>query len=268
MKPHRLLPLLLPLCGCADIDEPDNADLPVIEAWIDSDGHPMAKFTSSVTPSTDGGELVDKMIRWGKITIADGENEVILTGKRDSRYFPPYIYFSYNMTGTPGKDYRLTATFKSMKASAECHMYEPVNIDRITFEPFEGSDTLRSTMLHFTAPADAPAYFYVTIDGMPALMGWGESTEPNMPMTIPVFNSKQTLEGEGFVAQLRVGTTHVVALHRVSREVFDFWRAYDDAMMFSQNILIGGGGSLPGNIHGGLGIFSARATSRRTIIVP
>lgn len=260
------MPLLVG--GCSETEEPETTDLPVIEAWIDSDGHPMAKFTASVSPSTSGGELADKMIRWGKITVSDGENEVILTAKRDNNYFPPYIYFSYNLVGTPGRQYRLTATYKSMTATAECRMYEPVKIDRITFEPFEGSDSLRSSMLHFTAPADAPAYFYLTIDGLPALMGWGESTTPGEHMTIPLFNSKQTLEGEDFVAQLRVGSSHVVALHRVSREVYEFWRAYDDAVMFSQNILLGGSASLPGNIRGGLGIFSTRATSRRVIIVP
>lgn len=263
-----LLFLFLLTCGCEAVVEPQAEPVPVIEAWIDSDGYPKAKFTSAISPTVSGGELIDNMVRWGKVTISDGEKEVVMTAKRDNSYFPPYIYFSYDMIGTPGRTYTLKATYKKMQASAEVLMYKPVDIDNITFQAYEGSDTLRSAMLHFTAPSDTPAYFYLTIDGMPALMGWAEAVEPGVKMSVPVCNSKQTSEGEKFVAQLRVGSSHLLALHRVSREVYDFWRAYDDVAMFSQNILLGGASSLPGNINGGLGVFSVRGTSYKQIVVP
>lgn len=58
---------------------------------------------------------------------------------------------------------------------------------------------------------------------------------------------------------------HLIALHRVSEEVYRFWRTYDDMLMFGDNVLFGSSLSLPTNIRGGLGIFSARATSTRLL---
>ncbi len=262
------------LSSCSGSDEPELADMPVIEAWIDSDGHPTVLFTSAIIPDADGGDLVDRMIRWGKVTISDGEREVIMTGTRDSRYFPPYRYFSYDIFGEPGKTYTVTAKYRELYASATCRMLEPTKIGRITFAPAENNDTLCSTTLHFTAPQDVPAYYYLTIRepgksvvSQPAMLGCKEVVEAGAQVTIPVFDSKQTRKGEPFVAQLRRGHTYAVSLHRVPKAVYDFWRAYDDAIMFSENLMIGANGSLPGNVSGGFGIFGARGTDTMTFTV-
>lgn len=242
--------------------------MPVIEAWIDSNGHPTVLFTSAIIPDTDGGELAGKMIRWGKVTISDGTSEIILTGKRDNSYFPPYKYFTTEITGTPGRTYTLTADFKDMHAEARCTMPYPTSIRSITCEPIEGEDSLRSTLLSFIAPDDVPAYYYLTVDGSPALMGWVEATQAGAEVTLPVYNTKSNyLSTEPFVAQFKIGETHLISLHRVAEPVYRFWRAYDDMVMFGGDVLFGGGESLPGNINGGFGIFSARATASRLLIV-
>lgn len=263
------------LAACSGSEEPYLPDMPVIEAWIDSDGHPTVLFTSAIIPDGDGGALADRMIRWGKVTISDGEREIIMTGTRDNKYFPPYRYFSYDIFGQPGKNYIVTATYRELTASATCYMYEPTRIDDITFMPLEDNDSLRSTTLHFRAPQDLPAYYYLTIReagkssvSQPALLGCKEVVEAaDTRVAIPVFDSKQTRKGEPFVAQLRIGHTYVVSLHRVPKRVYDFWRAYDDALMFGENLMLGASGSLPGNVSGGFGIFGARGTDSRTFTV-
>lgn len=267
-----LIPIML-LGGCS-ANEPTPTPLPVIEGWIDSGRHPVVMFTSAIVPDAEGGELVDKMIRWGKVTISDGENEVIMTGAGSDEFFPPYRYFTADMTGRPGRTYTITAEYGGMRASASCFMYEPPHIDEITFTPDSDSDTLRSATVHFTAPDDVPAYYYLTISdrpsavrGVPTLLGCKEVTEAGVPVTIPLLNSKQSHKGEQFVAQLSVGQKAIVSLHRVTKEVYEFWRAYDDAVMFSENILLGSNFSLPTNIKGGLGVFSARATDSKFITV-
>lgn len=266
---------MLPLAACVDSGtEPDAAPMPVIEGWIDSGGHPTVLFTSAITPDADGGSLMDKMVRWGMVTISDGENELVMTGATSSNFFPPYRYYTLDMTGIPGRTYTITARYKDFHATATCRMFEPTKINDITFSPAADSDTLRSATLHFTAPADVPAYYYVTIKnvaddavGLPALLGCKEAVEAGAEMTIPIFNSKQTHTGEPFTAQLRVGQRCVVSLHRVPRQVYEFWRAYDDAVMFGDNMLIGSSGSLPSTVEGGLGVFSARGTDSKFIIV-
>ena len=123
-------------------------------------------------------------------------------------------------------------------------------------------------ILRFTSPADVPAYYYLTVDGAPALMGWVETDRPGVEVSIPVYNSKSKSNiGEVFVAQFKAGERHLIALHRVSEEVYRFWRAYDNMLMFGDNVLFGSTLSLPTNISGGLGIFSARTTDSEYILV-
>lgn len=262
------------LASCSHTDEPQPSELPVIEGWIDSGGHPIVMFTSAISPDTDGGELMDKMIRWGKVTISDGEEEIIMTGGRTSEYFPPYRYFTSYMVGRPGRTYTITADYRDMHASAKCYMYEPTKIDSITFRPTEDDDSQLSTTLHFTAPADVPAYYYLTIRelyesprSLPTMLGCREVVEPGSHVAIPVFNSKQSYNGEPFAAQLKVGHKYIVSLHRIPKEVYDFWSAYDNAVMFGENLLLGLSGSLPANIEGGLGVFSARGTNSKFFVV-
>ena len=263
---------LLILTGCT-ADEPTVEPMPVIEGWIDSDGHPNVLFTTAITPGSDGGELADALVRWGRVTISDGETEAVMTGIRDNNYFPPYRYYTTDLIGQPGKTYHVSASFKGMNAQATSTMPEPTPIDSITFLPTE-SEHLKSAVLHFTAPQSVPAYYYLTIFpakgaavGLPCLMGWKECTVSGEAVAVAILNSKQTAVGEDFEAQLRVGGHYVVQLHRVEKPVFDFWRAYDDALMFGNNLLFGGASDLPSNVSGGFGIFGARGTSARAFSV-
>ena len=72
------------------------ADAPeiVVEGWIEDGGFPVVMVTTSVPVSSEyekWDSLEDHLVRWAKVTVSDGENEVVLTGKMDRNYFPPYI---------------------------------------------------------------------------------------------------------------------------------------------------------------------------------
>ncbi|MDE7335831.1 MAG: DUF4249 domain-containing protein, partial [Muribaculaceae bacterium] len=99
------------------------------------------------------------------------------------------------------------------------------------------------------------------------LLGWKECTVPNVAVAVAIMNSKQTVIGERFHPQLRLNGSYVVSLHRVEKPVYDFWRAYDDALLFGSNMLLGSVASLPSNINGGFGVFGARGTDTKAFIV-
>ena len=66
----------------------------VVEGWIDEGGFPVVILTKSLTISDkyqEADSLSQYLIRWAKVSVSDGEREVVLTGKFDSRYFPPYV---------------------------------------------------------------------------------------------------------------------------------------------------------------------------------
>ncbi|MDE6812094.1 MAG: DUF4249 domain-containing protein, partial [Muribaculaceae bacterium] len=161
--------------GCDDAME-YPPKMAVIEGTFSSEGYPVVLFSSSVVPAEEGN-ISDALINWGKVTISDGEREVILSGRKDNSFLPRFYYYSQAITGEPGKTYTVRARFKDLYAESTVRMPFPTAIDSITFSSTD-VDTLRATTVHFTSPSDVPAYYYITLHNpvrgshpMPCLMG-------------------------------------------------------------------------------------------------
>lgn len=45
--------------------------------------------------------IADNLVRWGKVTVSDGDTAIVLTGGYDKRHFPPFLYKTYDMVGAP-----------------------------------------------------------------------------------------------------------------------------------------------------------------------
>ncbi|MGM9867428.1 MAG: DUF4249 family protein [Lepagella sp.] len=265
--------VILLVAGCGS-DLTYQPVMPVIEGWIGTDEYPEVIFTATVSPEEKDVTIADKVIRWGKVTISDGENEVILTGDPEFEYMPPYRYITNKMKGEVGKTYRIVAEYEDLYASAECRMLPPTPIQSITFSPIEGNDTLRSGELTFISPEDTPAYYYVTMGNvdersrpLPTMMGVYKAEEPGKTISIPLFNPKNKLDGNSFVPQLRVGDNLEITLCRVTEEVYEFWKSYDNAMMFGASQFLNSAHSVRGNIRGGLGVWSVQGTTSQRIQV-
>ena len=106
----------------------------VVEGWIDAGGYPIVML-SQIIPVSDKeitqSELKDYIINWGKVTISDGEKEVVLTGRKSDDYFPPYIYTTNKIRGEEGKTYYLTAEYKNFYATAQTTIPPKAEIEKI-----------------------------------------------------------------------------------------------------------------------------------------
>ena len=91
---------LLLAFSCSRKEDPVKTYL-VLEGWIDSGGHPMI-LLSETLPAGDRyirrDEVIGNIAKWARVSVSDGENEVLLTGTLDTRYFPPYVYTSNKIT--------------------------------------------------------------------------------------------------------------------------------------------------------------------------
>lgn len=271
----RYLAYCLPFLLASCIEEPPIAtEKAVIEGWINSDGYPVVIFTSSISPDEEDITLSDKIIRWGKVTITDSVDSFTMTGGPDNDFFPPYRFISYQMKGEPGKTYKIRAEFKNLVAEAECTMPMPTPIDRVEVLPIEDNDSLRAATLYFTTPANCPSYYYLTIreaesgkQPLPAMLGTYKATTPGIEASIPILHSKNHLNDDIFVPQLKIGEKLEISLCRISEEVYEFWSAYDNAVLFGGNQFFDSAQSLHGNIQGGYGVWSAQGVSRTTLLV-
>ena len=108
----------------------------VVEGWIDAGKHPIVMLHTSYSLSEpDNTTLLDAlekhMVLFGKVVIFDGEDSVILTGRVDTNYLPPYIYTTTKMRGEVGKSYSLHATYKSFSAKSKTIIPEIAIFDSI-----------------------------------------------------------------------------------------------------------------------------------------
>ncbi|MDE6716740.1 MAG: DUF4249 domain-containing protein [Muribaculaceae bacterium] len=263
-----LLPLLylLFIPGSCGSDQPGAPRTAVIEGFFNSDGYPTVLFSSSISPSEEGS-LRDALINWGRVTISDGRREVVLTGMADTRYLPPFRYTTTEMRGEPGKTYTVKADFRELSATASCRMPFPTPIDSLTFEAAD-ADTLRATTLHFTSPADTPAFYYLSMRPQNTntresicMMGTIKAERPGEHYSIAVLRPRVKIDSVTYLSQLIVGEKWTVSLNRVEKEVYEFWKSYDNMVLFSSSPFLNSSESLPSNIRGGYGIWSPQGTS-------
>lgn len=126
--------VLTTLAGCSDAYIPESVPQIVVEGWIEDKGYPVVILTTTVPidgERKDNESLQEYLIRWGKVTISDGENDVVLTGMRDKDYFPPYIYTTSSIRGKAGKSYSLKVEYSGRTVTATTTIPEPVSLEHI-----------------------------------------------------------------------------------------------------------------------------------------
>lgn len=273
MKKYMLiyLPIILAIAGCG-VEDVRIPPALAIEGWIDSDGYPVVVLTKALSPSTDPVEVGETLVRWGRVTISDGEHTEVMTGGMDPDIFPPYSYKSFKIKGEVGKEYTVHASYDGMELTASSVILPPARIDTVIFRTM--SDSLCSATLTFSTPTDADSCRLVVLTRMrgkehrhyPSLLG-ALSTRGGETMSVPVFRGKHKDTGETYEPYFHKGDTLDLILARVDEDVYSFWDAYQNEVYFGNNIFLSSGSSLPGNARGGYGVFSARGIARRIMVV-
>lgn len=253
--------------GCSETNVPAEPTQLVIEGWIDSDGYPTVLLTASASAGTDEITIADKVIRWGRISISDGDTTIIMTGAPNKNYFPPYSYYTFAMKGIPGRTYTIEASYENLCAYASAKMPHPPTVDSVVTERISASDTLRAATIYMTAPDDCPAYYHLStrIMGMdarhyPAILGCAKAEIPGEKVIMPIYRGKTSISTDDFVPQLPIGRNISVKVERVTSEVYDFWNAFNEASLFGSSQFVSAGTSLPSNIEGGQGVWSPQGS--------
>lgn len=262
----RLLPYLLALLlftACNDT-EPLSEPKLVIDGWIDSGGTPVVLLSSSAVPTDRGGNVEDMMIRWGKVTISNGDTTVtMIGGPKHDLGFPFFRYYTTDFRGIPGQTYTIRADYGGQIVTATSTMpTAEVQIDRLTLH----DDALT---VEFYAPRQCPAHVITLVCTdeseryylSPLSMTVCET--PLEHISLPVFRPRAlATDPEEYDEHFHPGEKVSVMLAVVSEEAYNFWQTYDGLTSFGNSSFLGNLSSLPGNIAGGYGLWSARAVSR------
>jgi len=267
--------LAVSLAGCQVQDDtaPQDTSL-VVEGWIDSGGHPMV-LLSETLPVRNGvihtTDIISSIAKWAKVTVSDGDRSVILTGGPDTRYFPPYVFTSPEITGEPGKTYTLEVEYKDYKAFAETTIPQPVPIDTVYSRPL--ADSVYTLVCGFTDPPAKGNYYKV--------MTMTEGKDSRYMMSTIAMASDEVFDGYSeivlwntqrldeplYYPNMSPGEEVWVKLCTMDSRTFSFWSDYEVTVATNFNAMYYFDAAMEGGVKGALGYWAGYGVSEYKAVV-
>lgn len=262
--------------------EPPHPPTIIMEGWIDAGGHPVVLIHKSYVLDSLGGSAksieelaAEQLIPFGKVTISDGTNEVILTGRLDTAYMPPYTYSSLDMTGQVGKTYTVTAKYNDFFASAQTTIPPVASLDSLNVNTANPERVgITAFMSHIDPTTDSYYALFVRKAGekqyrlCPFCVFDGKDAE-NGKMEMRLYNPY------GETTQIGTETHHFrndpekpvqeksyqLKVARIDYASYQFWKAYNEQIITRGLLFVPIYKNIPSNVDGGYGIVSGMGSS-------
>ena len=273
--PHIILPLLLAatLLTACDKGEDTTPTPPtlVIEGWIEDGDFPVVMVGESRQMGSANQSADEYMVRWAKVTISNGTQTAILTGRYDPQLFPPYKYTTYNFMGEAGKTYTLTAEYRQHKVTATTTIPEPVRLLSAQAVRLQGCDSLYYITAHFEDNPHTQDYYglFSQVEGkdrgyLLSFPGIYTDGVLGTDAWVDVFRGnslQQELEGTEMNDYYRAGDVVSVKLRHMDRTSFGFWQSFTAQSNLAGNLFFPYQHNLASNIQGGKGYWCGYGTS-------
>lgn len=271
-----LLSILLWLLSACQPIEPAPPHL-VVEGWINADGHPVVMLhrtypinTNDTTYHSMEDIMKDHLIMFGKVTISDGDESVVLTGRPAMDYMLPYIYTSVFMTGKEGHTYTLTAEYDGLYATATTTIPKKVTFDSICITAV-GTDKY-SIVGHFNAPANAHYIIFTkyTHQQQYILCPLGAVTTPNTAghATINIFNPNTSENTFDNLYWTHNDTTALnIRVAHIDEHSWYFWDSFASNCISTGLFYLPIRQNIESNINGGIGYWSGMGSTEYTILL-
>lgn len=259
--------------------EPIDYSKMVVEGWIDAGKHPIVMLHTSYSlnqPTDDTTQLMDvlaeHMILFGKVTIFDGEDSVILTGRVDTNYLPPYIYTTTKIIGEVGKTYSLRASYTTpyttLIAKSQTEIPAVATFDSIRVTEYDKQLNVVGYANNLETGAPYILMARTTNQRQYKICPTGafRATAPNMAITI---NNPLDFTGEGMILQTLFPKTDTVGVSikfaKVGEAEFQMWDSYIAQNMTQGMFFMETHGNILSNVEGGNGYWCGMGASEYTI---
>ena len=202
------------------------------------------------------------MLKWAKVSVSDGEKEVIMTGIYNRKLFPPYVYTTTELKGEVGKTYKLKVDYAQFHAEAETTIPTPTKITNLHVMPVKDKKMVYVVKATILDDAKTEDYYKVFV----------RSSEKDMTMRstyFGIFNDK-TLSKDAVITIYngRNNFTHpyikqhfflyekiLIKFCHLDSIGYQYWKAFEDYHVEGRNPLFNTMQKLPTNIKGGLGYW-------------
>ena len=217
--------------------------------------------------------LGDYVLRWAKVTITDGTDSVILTGKYDKGYFPPYIYTTGRMRGSAGKSYTLLVEYRNFKASATTFIPPPPANCSFKVQRCNDSGELYLIKVSFKdKPYEKNYYQFFTRVGtqtkqyLTSYLGSINDEMLNGTTELPVYRGRQ-LGDEDYTPYFHLGDTVSVKFAQVDETSYFIWNSYSQLLSLSSNMFLSTFSDVASNITGGYGYWCGYGAITNHLII-
>ena len=266
------------LTACTDAADGNETISPqmVVEGWIEDGGFPVVILTRSFPISSSFQKLdslSNHIVRWAKVTISDGENSYVLTGKYDKGYFPPYIYTTGRMRGKAGKTYTLTAEYRDMNATASTRIPSPPDNCSFRVEKCAGSDSLFQIIARFVdEPNEKNYYQFFTRVGtesrqyLASYLGSIDDEVLKGESEVSVYRGHQHGEKD-YSPYFKLDDTVSVKFAQVDETSYRIWDSYTKLLTLSENMFLSTSSNIETNIIGGYGYWCGYGVITNHIVI-
>ena len=203
------------------------------------------------------------MDRWAKVTISDGERTEVLVGRYDKRYFPPFIYTTYDMRGVEGREYALRVEASDGKvAEAKTRIPVSAKIDSFRVEPTDVDSLFQ--LYAYTSFRGKCKLFTQTVESQnemySAELGLFDDGMIGAEGRISVKRGRDNLQKD-FTPFFKENEIVRVKFSSLGEEGYAFWRSFEDMAALSRIPLMPVNSNLKSNVQGALGYWLGYGSS-------
>lgn len=268
--------LLFGLQSCApDYFEDKRSEL-VVEGWIEDNRPPVVILSKTLTLSDKYQSLTDLkdyIVTWAKVSVSDGVDTVVLTGKYDPEYFPPYVYTTGRMFGRVGATYTLMVEYEDIYATAETRILPSPVMENMRVVRSEDSDSLYQIEITMRDESPEKDYYQVfTKTGtsskqfFAAYLGYFTDDVIIDGTFIPVFRGKSAMD-EDYTPYFKENDSVSVKIAHIDNGAYEFWSTYSKNVNMPSSMFLTAISRVPSNISGALGYWCGMGSLRKNIVI-
>lgn len=258
--------------SCNEQYQPETPPQIVVEGWIESDGYPVVMLTTTVDVGRNKKEwasLKDNVIRWAKVSVSDGDKEVVLTGKKNDDHFPPYVYTTARIKGEAGKRYFLKVEYSGRTVTSETTIPSPVGLEwiKVVRSDQEGQVNIIAGLKDDPSTKDYYKFFS-KVDGedstyVSSFLGLvdDEILDEGINEIVIQRGYNQIFRPEDRPVTFSDTSFVHIRLCTLDEASYVYWEDYEAIASLSRNPFFPTSGKIRSNINGGLGFWAGYGSS-------
>lgn len=270
---------MLTILGCEyKVQLPMPAPQLVVEGWIEDGGFPVVMVTTSV-PITETvseiSQLKEHVVNWAKVSVSDGEREVVLIGQINDDYFPPYIYTTTSMAGVAGKNYKITVEYSGRTVTAVTSIPEPKQLEYIKVRQSK-EDAARFYLIGgLKDNPDTKDYYKVFTKAIKkdstyvsSFLGLTDDAILNDGVDEIIINNGSGKIGEPINAYFSADDIVSVRFATLDRQSWMYWSDFEEIQSLTSSPIFSISTNIRSNIKGGLGYWAGYGSTYYKVNIP